>query len=171
MTHSDTSTTLAELLQQSGEQLVFAESCTAGLASATLASVAGISQHLCGSAVVYQIPTKVAWLDIVPALIDQHGYVSQKVAIAMAEGVLDLTSHATLAASITGDLGPNASPETDGTAWIAVMSRDSRRLIKHVELPASVPDELTDPKITLRLHRQHAAVEYLLQSVIEFLKS
>jgi PncC family amidohydrolase len=171
MTHSNTPQSLATLLQQSGEQLVFAESCTAGLAAATLASVPGISQHLCGSAVVYQIPTKVAWLNIAPALIDQHGYVSQKVAIAMAEGVLDLTSHATIAASITGDLGPDASPETDGTAWITIISRDHRRLTKLVELPAAIPDNQAEVGITLRIHRQRAAVELLLQAVIEFLET
>ena len=168
--HTDTPQSLAIHLQQSGEQLVFAESCTAGLAAATLASVAGISQHLCGSAVVYQIPTKVAWLNIAPARIDQHGYVSEEVAIAMAEGVLHLTSHATLAASITGDLGPDASPQTDGTAWIAIVSRDNRRLTKLVDLPSSVPDNQAEDEITLRLYRQRAAVELLLQTVIEFLE-
>ncbi|MDB4679518.1 MAG: CinA family protein [Planctomycetaceae bacterium] len=169
--HTDTPQSLATHLQQSGEQLVFAESCTAGLASARLASVAGISQHLCGSAVVYQIPTKVAWLNIAPALIDQHGYVSEEVAIAMSEGVLDLTSHATIAAAITGDLGPNASPRTDGTAWIAIISRDHRRLTKLVELPATIPDNQAEDGITLRLYRQRAAVELLLQTVIEFLET
>jgi PncC family amidohydrolase len=171
MTRSETSNKLAAVLQKSGEQLVFAESCTAGLASATLASISGISQHLCGSAVVYQIPTKVAWLNIAPDLINEHGYASEAVAIAMAEGVLGLTSHATLSASITGDLGPNAPPETDGTAWIAVKSRDGRQLTKLFDLPSEVPNNQSDDEITLRLHRQHAAVEYLLQTVIELLET
>ncbi|MBD3673091.1 MAG: CinA family protein [Planctomycetaceae bacterium] len=162
---------LAELLEESNEQLVFAESCTAGLASATLAGVPGISQHLCGSAVVYQIPTKVAWLDIAPDLIESHGYVSEEVATAMAKGVLRITPHATLSASITGDLGPDAPEATDGTAWIAVESRDSRSLRKKVDLPDSVSENQTDRELSLRLYRQRLAVEWLLKAVIEFLES
>lgn len=162
---------VAALLQQTGEQLVFAESCTAGLASATLAGVPGISQHFCGSSVVYQIPTKVAWLGIAPDLIETNGYVSEEVALAMAQGVLNNTPHATLSASITGDLGPNAPEETDGTAWIAVLSKDNRRLTKLVDLPSAVPENQSVHGVSLRFLRQYAAVESLLEAVIEFLES
>lgn len=162
---------LAEFLEGSKEQLVFAESCTAGLAASTLASVPGISQYLCGSAVVYQIPTKVAWLEIAPDLIGTSGYVSEEVAVAMARGVLQMTPHATLSASITGDLGPNAPEETDGTAWIAVLSRDDRLITKLVDLPSSVPENQINHGVTLRLHRQQVAVDLLLQTVIDFMKS
>ena len=162
---------LADKLRQSGDQLVFAESCTAGLASATLAEVPGISQHLCGSAVVYQVPTKVAWLKIAPDIIDSEGYASEAVARAMSAGVLNLTSHATLAAAITGDLGPDAPAETDGTAWIAVESQDGRSLTKLVELPDSVPDNPKEPGLSLRLYRQRAAVSHLLNTILEFLDS
>jgi PncC family amidohydrolase len=157
--------TLAERLKTAKAQLVFAESCTAGLASSTLAGVPGISEHLCGSAVVYQIPTKEAWLQIPPDLIRHEGVVSATVALAMARNVLKITPQATVSAAITGDLGPDAPPATDGTAWIACATRDERTLTKHVELPSEVPEDGT----SLRFVRQRAAAELLLQTVIDFL--
>lgn len=156
---------LAQRLQETGTQLVFAESCTAGLAASTMASVPGISRYFCGSAVVYQIPTKEAWLHIAPELIRDAGVASGAVALAMARKVLEITPQATISAAITGDLGPDAPPETDGTAWIACAARDQRTLTKHVELPSEVPEDGT----SLRLARQHAAAELLLQTTIDFL--
>ncbi len=127
-------------------------------------------ESLCGSAVVYQIPTKVAWLDIDPHLIEQHGYVSEEVAERMASGVLSKTPHATLAASITGDLGPNADPSTDGTAWIAILTRDQRRMTKFVDLPSAVPDNQST-EMTLRRYRQEVAVQLMLTAILRFLHS
>jgi len=157
--------TLAERLKSTDTQLVLAESCTAGLAASTLASVPGISKHLCGSTVVYQIATKEAWLKINGELIRKEGVVSGAVAVAMARNVLKITPQATVSGSITGDLGPDAPPATDGTAWIACATRDDRTVTKHVELPSEVPEDGT----SLRLVRQRAAVGALLQTVIEFL--
>ncbi len=69
-------------------RIVFAESCTAGLVSATLARVPGISEWHCGSAVVYRERTKEAWLDVPRAEIDRFTAVSEAVARRMAVGVL-----------------------------------------------------------------------------------
>lgn len=174
---------LAERLKETSTQLVFAESCTAGLAASTLAGVPGISQYFCGSAVVYQVPTKEAWLHIAPQLIRDEGVVSEAVALAMARGVLTITPQATVSAAITGDLGPDAPPETDGTAWIACATRDDRTVTKHVELPDQIAD--ADPAMNLiqqqavsllqqqalRLIRQRAATDSLLQTVIDFLET
>ena len=54
---------LASLLKVLDVRVAFAESCTAGLVAASLARTPGISQWLCGSAVVYRDATKAAWLD------------------------------------------------------------------------------------------------------------
>jgi nicotinamide mononucleotide (NMN) deamidase PncC len=52
---------LFQVLELSGDGLVLAESCTAGLIAATLARVPGMSRRLAGSFVVYQIDSKVRW--------------------------------------------------------------------------------------------------------------
>ena len=54
---------VAACLRSQPRRIVFAESCTGGLVAATLA-IPGISDSLCGSAVVYRLDTKTRWLGI-----------------------------------------------------------------------------------------------------------
>lgn len=114
----------AETLQGSHQRVVFAESCTAGLASASLAAVPGISEHHCGSAVTYRNDTKHCWLGVRQTTLDEHTAVSAPVAQEMAQGVLSLTPEATIALSITGHLGPQAPAGFDGLVFIGVAVRD-----------------------------------------------
>ena len=56
---------LAETLEQLGDQkVVFAESCTCGMAAALLGEVPGISNYFCGSQVVYRDLSKIDWLGV-----------------------------------------------------------------------------------------------------------
>ena len=48
---------LADCLRLRSRRVVLAESCTAGLVSAALAQVPGVSEFHCGSAVVYRLET------------------------------------------------------------------------------------------------------------------
>jgi len=116
---------VARLLARWQLRVVFAESCTGGLVSASLARVPGISEHLCGSAVTYRSDTKQHWLGVPPRLLKQPGPVSAVVARHMAEGVLDRTPEADWSAAITGHLGPAAPAELDGLVYIAIAERTS----------------------------------------------
>lgn len=116
---------LAASLAESGKGIVFAESCTAGLASAALAAMPGISQWHCGSAVTYREQTKIDWLGISAREIAEAGVVSSMIAERMAHGVLARTAEADIAAAVTGHLGPNAPPNQDGVVFIAVATRGS----------------------------------------------
>ncbi len=93
--------------------------------ASSLAQLAGISQYLCGSAVVYREETKIRWLGVSGEAITRHTAVSQTVARQMAEGVLRMTPEADLAASITGHLGPSAPDGFDGLVFIGIASRNS----------------------------------------------
>ena len=114
---------LARLLHRLDLKLVLAESCTGGLVSATLAGIPGISNHLCGSAVVYRMGTKASWLGISEAVLDDPGPVSSVVAERMAQSVLRMTPEADLAASVTGHLGPDAPARQDGLIYIGFAAR------------------------------------------------
>ncbi len=114
---------LADELSQTQTRIVFAESCTAGLVSATLASVPGISNWLCGSAVVYREETKTQWLSVAASMIAKHSAVSAVVTMELAKRVLAQTSEANLAVAVTGHLGPDAPAELDGTVYIGVLWR------------------------------------------------
>jgi PncC family amidohydrolase len=117
---------LAKLLAERQVKVVFAESCTAGLVSASLARVPGISEFLCGSAVTYRNDTKNGWLSVEAKLLERPGPVSRVVVENMADGVLRATPEADWAASITGHLGPNAPRKLDGLVYIGVAKRESR---------------------------------------------
>ena len=118
---------LAGLLATRQIRIVLAESCTAGLAAASLARTPGISQWLCGSAVVYREATKQRWLGVSRDDLEQHTAVSQPVAGQMALGALAHTPEADLAFSITGHLGPDAPARFDGLVFVAAARRRGDR--------------------------------------------
>lgn len=155
------------LLKQTGKRIVFAESCTAGLVSATLARVPGISEFHCGSAVVYRLNTKTKWLGVSPALLENPGPVSEEVATAMVLGALERTPEADMAASITGHLGPNAPEGQDGLVYIGLAYREPdepRVELRKRILPAIPSDEFPGVE-SLREWRQWKATELVLHFV------
>ena len=158
---------IAELLKTTKTRVVFAESCTAGLVSATLGRVPGISEYHCGSAVVYRLDTKSRWLGIDPALLvaPGPGPVSDVVARLMAVGVLERTPEATFSAAITGHLGPNAPYHQDGLVFIGVAHRDGDEVHVTVFNDVISPEPSTIEHLeadSLRELRQWKAVELVL---------
>ena len=149
---------LANALRQHRRRIVFAESCTAGLVSATLARIPGISEWHCGSAVVYRLDTKHRWLGIPEVMLQNFGAVSREVAVAMATGVLNRTPEADLAGAITGHLGPDAPAGQDGLIWMAVAPRGDRVLTASFRLP-----DRPDFGLTVREARQRSAAQCLLE--------
>lgn len=83
-----------------------AESCTGGLIAACLTEISGASAVFDRGFVVYSNAAKHQLLGVPEALILEHGAVSEPVARAMAEGVLD-KSPAGLSIAVTGIAGPN----------------------------------------------------------------
>lgn len=105
------------------QKLVLAESCTGGLLAATLAAIPGISAHFCGSSVVYREQTKHQWLGVPLATLETWSAVSAPSSTAIARGVLERTPEATISLGITGHLGPEAPPSSDGQVFVAIWGR------------------------------------------------
>ncbi len=147
---------LARTLKKTGAQLVLAESCTGGMVGAALTRVSGISKNFCGSSVVYQSETKSGWLKISPAFIRRHGSESLVMSEALASAVLKTTPRATVAAAITGDLGPTGNV---GTIFMACEIRKplSLAVADRVEL-LSLP---RFPARTLRGKSRRQALQLL----------
>jgi nicotinamide-nucleotide amidase len=150
---------IQRLLETTGQQLVLAESCTSGLVAARIGSLPGISAHFCGSAVVYQEQTKQQWLGISEQTLQEAGVVSSQVASQMAQGALQSTAQATLAAAITGHLGPDAPAELDGQLELGIASRNHtdgtiETVVRTIQLPE-----------VGRAARQQLAAQHLLQLV------
>lgn len=111
-------TRLADALLQRQWLLTTAESCTGGLIAAACTNVAGSSRWFERGFVTYSNEAKSDMLGVDPALIAQHGAVSETVARAMAHGAAR-HSRAQLALAVTGVAGPDGgSPgKPVGTVW------------------------------------------------------
>jgi nicotinamide-nucleotide amidase len=91
-----------------GWMIATAESCTGGLVSAALTSVAGSSDVFDRGFVTYSNAAKIQMLGVSAKTLQAHGAVSQQVAAEMARGAL-AASGADLAVSVTGIAGPGGS--------------------------------------------------------------
>jgi nicotinamide-nucleotide amidase len=160
---------LFEALSKSGDVLVTAESCTAGLIAASLARVPGMSDCLAGGFVVYQNASKVNWLSIPPELIDRCDAVSCDVARVMAENAMHQTPHASIGVSITGHLGPQAPAAFDGIAWMGLATRKAHSTaIRLVLEPSNATEPTTDSQSIVRCQRQQNAVIQVLQHLLQY---
>lgn len=157
---------LALLLKKKHLKVVFAESCTGGMVSALLAQIPGISEHLCGSAVVYRNTTKHKWLEIPQKTLKKPGAVSAEVAIQMAVRILDKTPEADICASVTGHLGPNAPRNQDGLIYMAMASRAKSKIDV---FPFYFKLSKAQRSKSLRVERQLAASLSVIQMVRSFL--
>ncbi len=154
---------LAETLSELHLQIVFAESCTAGLLSATLAHVTGISNWLCGSLVTYQDVVKTGWLKIDAELIERFSSASQRVTTAMASAALIQTPTAHISVAVTGHLEVDAV-EQGSVIWATLGYRTDGQFIAHNSGPMNVVGDT-------RPVRQWEAVKMVLQFTLKCLRS
>lgn len=97
---------LHRALLSRGETVAAAESLTAGLFCATLATVAGASATLRGGVVVYATELKTALAGVPADLLAAHGPVSPDTAAALAEGVRERCG-SSWGIGLTGVAGPD----------------------------------------------------------------
>ncbi len=111
---------LADALRARGWRMASAESCTGGLIAAACTTVAGSSDWFECGFVTYSNAAKTALLGVPAALIQAHGAVSEEVARAMAEGVLQ-RAPVQLVVAVTGIAGPTGAVpgKPVGTVWLA----------------------------------------------------
>jgi nicotinamide-nucleotide amidase len=109
---------LAGALLARGQMLATAESCTGGMIAAACTDLSGSSQWFERGFVTYSNTAKTEMLGVDPALIAQHGAVSELVARAMAFGAIR-HSQAQVSVAVTGVAGPTGgSPDKPvGTVW------------------------------------------------------
>src|SRR6185295_16284796 len=112
---------VGDLLRAAGATLTAAESCTGGLFSQRITSVAGSSDYFLGGAVTYSNELKTQLVGVPADMIAEYGAVSEPVARAMAEGVRTHLG-SDWGVGITGVAGPGGgTPEKPvGTVHVAV---------------------------------------------------
>ncbi len=112
---------LGKLLKERNETLSVAESCTGGLISSRIVSVAGASQYFIGSIVSYATAIKVTELNVSQSSVDNYSVVSDVVAKEMAVGIKNKFL-STYSIAITGNAGPvSSTTENDlGVVFVAI---------------------------------------------------
>ena len=113
------------LLVERNWRIAVAESCTGGLITSRLTDVPGSSRYVERGVVAYTNESKVALLGVASALIDEHGAVSEPVAIAMAEGIR-MRAATNVGIGVTGIAGPGGgTPQKPvGTVAVAAAAAD-----------------------------------------------
>jgi len=128
--------TLGAALRERGWTIATAESCTGGLIGAMITTVPGSSDYYGGGVIAYANQAKTDLLDVAPELIEQHGAVSEEVAMAMAIGARE-SFQTTLGLSITGVAGPGggSAAKPVGLVFISVAHRDGTVEVQRRHIP------------------------------------
>ncbi|MBZ8177991.1 nicotinamide-nucleotide amidohydrolase family protein [Corynebacterium sp. 3HC-13] len=156
-------TSAAELiteLRQRGETVASCESLTAGLFSATLASVPGASAVLRGGLITYATELKHLLAGVPTTILEKDGPVAASTAIAMAQGAQN-TCRATWGISLTGVAGPEPQDGHDvGEVWIGVAGPASSIFYHHLHL--SSRGSARETREYIRQESVNKGIEFLL---------
>ncbi len=113
-----------DTLRENGQSVSVAESLTGGLLASALVDIPGASDVFLGGVVAYTIAAKREVLGVGKDALE-CGVVSREVAIAMAEGAIDLFG-SDYAISTTGVAGPGPQEGIEaGTIWLGYASKAS----------------------------------------------
>lgn len=124
--------TVGKLLQQRGQTLAIAESCTGGLIASQITDVAGSSDYFLLSAVTYANEAKMAVLGVKKETLTLHGAVHEQTALEMAMGAREKAG-ADWGLSTSGIAGPGGGSDTRpvGMVCIGVAGPDGARAFTH----------------------------------------
>jgi nicotinamide-nucleotide amidase len=116
---------VGELCRERGFRIAAAESCTGGLTMARLTEVPGSSDYVDRGVVAYSNQSKTEVLGIPAGLIEQHGAVSEPVAVAMAANMARIAG-TDLAIGITGIAGPGGGSVEKPVGMVVVAAAWAR---------------------------------------------
>ena len=127
---------IVKLLAERKETIALAESCTGGLLAHRLTNVPGASEVVLAAYVTYSNDAKIDVLAVGPKLIEQHGAVSEPVAITMAEGARS-RAKSTYAIATTGIAGPagGSAEKPVGTVYVALALADRKTVARKFFFP------------------------------------
>jgi nicotinamide-nucleotide amidase len=106
-------------LRAAGWRIAVAESCTGGLLASRLTDIPGSSGYFERGVVTYSNRAKTDLLGVPTELIDEHGAVSEPVALAMANGIRR-SSGTEIGVGITGVAGPSGGTDAKPVGMVVV---------------------------------------------------
>ncbi len=102
-----------------------AESCTGGMVSASITDIAGSSKIFERGFVTYSNQAKIEMLGVSEQTLNQHGAVSEEIAMDMATGARE-KANAFCAIAISGIAGPGGSEfKPEGRVCFAIVTKQS----------------------------------------------
>ena len=122
---------IGEKLREKNFTISCAESCTGGLLTSRLTDVAGSSDYVKGSMVVYSNEIKISALGVDEETLKKFGAVSHETAFEMAKNIRELFK-TDIGASVTGIAGPGGGSEKKpvGTVFIGVSDKNKTEVQK-----------------------------------------
>jgi nicotinamide-nucleotide amidase len=116
---------VGRLLQQKGQTVATAESCTGGYIAHLLTSHAGASAYYKGSVISYDNSIKEKVLQVKTATIETVGAVSEETVQQMATHVLSIME-TDYAIAVSGIMGPDGGSKDKpvGTVWVAIAGKN-----------------------------------------------
>ena len=114
-------------------KISFAESCTGGLLSSAITSVAGSSKVFKLGLVTYSNPSKIKVLKVFKNIIRKYGAVSEQVCLAMVMN-LNKISKTGISISITGIAGPSGGTKKKpvGLVYVGIKKRNKISVKKYL---------------------------------------
>ncbi len=150
---------IVSLLRKKKFKISFAESCTGGLLSTTITSIAGSSKVFTLGLVTYSNQSKINTLKVPKTIIMKHGAVSYETCFTMVKN-LNKISKTNISISITGIAGPEGGNKQKpvGLVYIGV-KKGNKTLVKKYLF-----------KKKQRIFIQRAAVNKALKLILSFIK-
>lgn len=150
-------------LRRSGRTVATAESLTAGLVAAEIASVSGASNVLRGGLVVYATDLKASLAGVDEALLRRHGPIHPGVAAALARGAAEKCG-SDIGIGLTGVAGPDPQDgHPVGEVYVGVGTKDLESVVVE-QLPAQWWDA-SAPDVRDSIRR--AAVQLALALIVK----
>lgn len=136
---------ILECARVTGQSIVTAESCSAGILALAFSRGVGASKHFLGGFVTYTKDMKSRVLAVPPALLESKTAVCREVAVAMAKGALEL-SGASIAVSITGVAGPEEDEDGNpvGLVYCAVARKGGGEKYIELRCKSATPEAVVD---------------------------
>jgi len=152
---------LGRLLQERGQTVATAESCTGGLLAGRLTNISGSSAYFREGFVTYSNAAKIGRLGVEGRLLALYGAVSPQVAAAMADGARRM-ARTDWAVSVTGIAGPKggSADKPVGLVYFGLAAPDGS--------PRCVRQQFIGEREEVRLQAAQAALEVLRRALLGY---
>ena len=150
---------IVNLLKRKNLKISFAESCTGGLLSSTITSIAGSSKVFNLGLITYSNNAKINILKVPTKILNKHGAVSYETCLSMVKN-LSKISKTNISLSITGIAGPKGGTREKPVGLVFIGIKKKNKILVRQYLF----------KNKKRIVIQNATVNKALNLILSFIK-